>query len=273
MSAYSDTPAPNTDVPLLHFSVTDRLMHIVLDRPPVNAVNEDGQRLIRDTFNGVNTMPEVSAIVVSSSNPKVFCAGADFKMLAGDPIDSYLARESLYAIFECPVPVIIAARGSAMGTGAALMGLADLVIGGPGTRLSHPAIDRGAVGGTQFLSRILGEQLTRKCLITGCVVTGEEMQAVGAFADYVPDDEILEVALAYGATAASKHPRAIRYLKQSFIETERMGVRDGYRLEQKYLALLEDVRAEFVPGSGKEGLIKSRRTPTELIRGKLDPSV
>ena len=250
------------DTPLLRFSVADRLMHIVLDRPPVNATNENGLRLIRDTFNGINNMDDVSAVVVSSSNPKVFCGGADYKMLAGEPIDSFLARESMYAIYECPVPVIVAARGAALGSGAGLLGLADLVIGGPGTRLAHPAIDRGAVGGTKFLSRLLGEQLTRKVLLTGCVITGEEMHAVGAFADYVADDEILEVALAYGETVAAKHPRAIRYLKQSFIETETMGVRDGYRLEQKYMAPLDDIRAELVPGSGKEGLVKARRIPT-----------
>jgi enoyl-CoA hydratase len=248
-------------------------MHVILDRPPVNAVNEDGLRLIRDTFNAVNGMKDVSAIVVSSSNPQVFSAGADFKMLGGDePIDSFLARESMFAIYECPVPVIVAARGAAIGSGAGLLGLADLVIGGPGTRLSHPAVDRGAVGGTKFLSRLLGEQLTRKILITGCIVTGEEMRAVGAFADYVPDDEILDVALGYGETAAWKHPRVIRFLKQSFIETERLGVRDGYRLEQKYMAPLDDLRAELVPGGGKEGLVKSRRVPTELVHGRLQPS-
>ncbi len=273
-------PSANGDKPLLHYTVTDRVMHIVLDRPPVNAINNDGLALLRDTFNGVNDMADVSAVVVSSASEKVFSAGADFKMLVTDIGAQYggandslrVARETMYAIHECPVPVIAAARGIAIGVGAALLGLADLVVGGPGTQISLPEVDRGVVAGAKFLNRFVGEPLMRKILITGCVVGGDELNHVGAFADYVPDDEIVEVALAFGETAASKHPMAIRFLKQSFIETQTMNVRDSYRLEQKYTALMNDLRPELVPGGGKTGIVASRRIPTQLVKGRLLPT-
>jgi len=236
------------------------VLHLCLSRPPVNAINTPTWRRLHDCIGRIYDDPAVRALVITSANPKVFSAGQDFKDVREDDGGAFggpndrrrYVRDALAAIYDAPVPTVVGVRGGAFGSGAVLAALADLVVGGPGTRLTLPEIDRGIIGGSRFLARLVPEPLMRKMILLGGPVTGEDLHRVGSLAEFVPDDQITDVALKLGAKLAAKHPVVMRLMKQANIEVENLGVMEGYSIEQTYsVTVPNSVRDELVPDSSK----------------------
>lgn len=231
------------------------VLRITIANPPVNAVNKSMWSRLLACMQAVHEDEDVRAVLLVSDNERVFCAGADFKEVGQDDGGKYnlpgdrrrVARQANTAWYEAPVPTVVALRGVAAGAGAVLAALADLVVGGTGTRISLPEIDRGVVGGSRYMARMLPEVLMRKMMLLGCTVEGDELHRVGAFAEYVADDRIVDVAQHLAEQLASKHPVVMRQMKQSMVEVEDMSVTSSYRIEQKYAVMIPaSVRAELV---------------------------
>jgi enoyl-CoA hydratase len=237
-------------------TLEDGVLHLVLSRPPVNAIDTMSWRRLHDCLERIRDDETVRSLVISSDNSKVFCAGQDYNDVRGDDGSAFggpgdrrrAVFEAHAAIYRAHVPTVVAARGAAIGSGACLAGLADLVVGGPGTKMWLPEVDRGIIGGSRFLARLLPEPMMRKMILLGTKVSGEELHRVGALAEYVPDDEVVETALGLGQQLAAKNPVVMRIMKQANVEVEYMPVMDGYSIEQKYSVIVpHSVRQELVP--------------------------
>jgi len=237
-------------------TIDDGVLHLRLANPPVNAINTAMWRRLNATLTSIHEDDTVRALVITSDNPKIFSAGIDFKELRDDDGGGFgapgdrrtLVRNTLKLYYEATVPVVVGVKGKAIGAGAVLPALADLVVGGPSTEFTAAEIDRGVIGGSRFFARLLSEPLMRKMMLLGCPVSGEELSKAGAFAEYVGDDDIVSSALELGTRLAAKHPRVMRLMKQAHTEVENMGVMEGYRVEQKYSVIVpESVRNELVP--------------------------
>jgi enoyl-CoA hydratase len=239
----------------------DGVLHLRLSRPPVNAINTASWGRLHDCVSRIYDDRDVRSMVVTSDHPKLFCAGQDYKDVGQDDGGAFggpgdrrrIVRNALAAFYACPVPTVVGVRGAAMGSGACLAALADLVVGGPSSAFTLPEIDRGIVGGSRFLARLVPEPLMRKMILLGHPISGEEMHRVGAFAEFVADDEVTDIALSLGKELAGKHPTVMRLMKQSNIEVEHYPVMGGYEVEQKYSVLVPaSVRQELVPKPSDE---------------------
>ncbi|HWL44956.1 MAG TPA: enoyl-CoA hydratase-related protein [Ilumatobacter sp.] len=239
-------------------ALDDGVLHICLSRPPVNAINTSSWARLRNCMTAIVDDAAVRSVVLSSDHAKLFSAGQDFKDVGQDDGGAFggpgdrrrVVRNALHAFYTVPVPTVVAVRGAAFGSGAVLPALADIVVGGPSSSFTLPEIDRGIVGGSRFLARLVPEPVMRKMILLGVTLPGEEMNRHGAFTEYVADDDVLETGLRLGRALADKHPVAMRLMKQANVEVESLGVIDGYEIEQKYSVL--------VPGSVRQGLIPSR---------------
>lgn len=227
-------------------TLTDGVLRLTLQRPPVNALNREMFEQLRGAFERAGEDDEVRAVVLVSSNPRIFSAGADYKMLKDDVGKGYggpgdflkYARDTLRVVYECPVPVVVGVRGAAVGAGAVFPALADLVVAGPSTTFTLPELKVGVVGGAKLLARFMPPPMVRQVLLTGQPVTGENLHQVGALADFVADDEVNDVAEGIARKLAAEHPTAMRFAKQALVEVEDMGVLESYRVEQKYTVML-----------------------------------
>jgi enoyl-CoA hydratase len=236
-------------------SLDDGVLHIVLSRPPVNAINTVSWRRLYECTMAIHDDAKVRAVVVSTDHPKLFCAGQDFKDVGQDDGGTFggpgdrrrTVRNALNAFHAVPVPTVVAARGGALGSGAVLAALADLVVGGPSSAFTLPEIDRGIVGGSRMLARLVPEPLMRKMILLGVTMSGDEMNRCGAFAEFVADDEVVPTALRLGRTLADKHPVVMRLMKQANVEVEGLSAMAGYEIEQKFSVM--------VPGSVRQELV------------------
>ena len=169
----------------------------------------------------------VGAIVVTGA-PPAFCAGADLGDLAG-PAGPTLTDEaraaSLRQIYDgflrladSPLPVVAAVNGPAVGAGFNLALAADVRIAGESARYLGRFLELGlhpGGGHTWLLERLVGPQTAAAVVLFGETLDGPRSVEVGLSWRCVPDDELIEAAVAMAARAASAPLPLARRVKQT----------------------------------------------------------
>jgi enoyl-CoA hydratase len=221
---------------LRHEIGEDTVATVWLARPPVNAVNQEMYREIKALFEELGEDPAVNAIVLAGEG-RHFCAGNDLdEFLTLTPENSpermLEVREAFWAIHGCPLPVIAAVQGVAVGTGLALVASCDFAVAAAGAELGVTEISVGVMGAARHLRRLVPEPVMRSMFFSGKPVPAEELQRLGAVMAVVPREQLLAEAQGRAAAIVKHSPVAIRYAKRALNGIETMGLRDGYEFEQ-----------------------------------------
>lgn len=151
--------------------------------------------------------PELKGIVVTSSKKSGFAAGADisiFETLTTASAGEQACRE-LHRIFnsfsESKVPTVAAIHGTCLGGGLELSLACQYRIctTHPSTQLGLPEVQLGILpggGGTQRLPRLVGIAQALDMILTGKKVTGKKALKMGLVDDLVPQNQLIEKAIA-----------------------------------------------------------------------------
>ena len=238
----------------------DRVAEIVLDHPPVNALDSEGWLALPGHIASAGADPEVRCVLLHATG-RGFCGGVDIKEMQAHPERITRLNEGNYltlkAIRDCPVPVVVAIHGFAIGGGVNIAGASDVVIAAEGAYLSLPEIDRGAMGGASFLSRMAPAQRVRSAFFTGGRIPVEELHRYGSVHAVVPAETLLEEARAFCAVVASKSRKALVIAKEALNGLEAHDALKGYRWEQGFtleMYMHEDSQASrdaFVKDKGE----------------------
>jgi enoyl-CoA hydratase len=237
-----------SELEYVRVDIDDRVATVVFDRPPVNALNHQAWRELTAAFRALASSTEAHCVIFTAPGDRVFCAGVDLhdsarrhsRELAGDDtiIDRLdpgsIVRDCFWAILDCPLPVIGAINGAAVGAGLALVACCDIIIASETSRFALPEIDVGVLGGGRHLQRMVGPYFTREMFFTGAFVGAHEFFRRGAVSSVVPPDELLPAARKLAGVLAAKSPLGLRLAKESLNRVEDLGLKDGYRLEQDY---------------------------------------
>ncbi|MEX2221075.1 MAG: enoyl-CoA hydratase-related protein [Candidatus Rokuibacteriota bacterium] len=197
---------------------------VELNRPEaLNAMNTAmGEDLLR-CFEDLHRSPTVRAVVFTGAGSKAFCVGGDLKEREGMTDETWRAQHVIFEtaaarVLHCPVPVIAAVEGFAMGGGCELAVLSDLVVCGETAVFAVPEVTRGifpGIGGTQLLPRILGAPMAKEMIFTGRRVDAREAKAIGLVNHVVPAGQARVKALEIAATIADNGPIAVRQAKKA----------------------------------------------------------
>ncbi|HEY4281366.1 MAG TPA: enoyl-CoA hydratase family protein [Conexibacter sp.] len=221
----------------IHTTIADRVAEIVIDHPPVNALDLAGWRALADALTAVGRRDDVGAAVLRA-NGRGFCAGVDIKELTANPrliVEVNRAcHDAFAAVYNCPVPVIAAAHGFVLGGGIGLVGAADLIVSAEDATFGLPEIDRGAMGAATHAMRMFGMHAARRMLLTGEPIGAAEAYRLGPLEPLVPAAELRDAALALAGTIASKSRVAVRLAKESLNGIELLDVPRSYRFEQGF---------------------------------------
>jgi enoyl-CoA hydratase/carnithine racemase len=238
---------------LVRLEVEDGVGTIRLDRPPMNAINEDLTRDLYDAALEAGRREDVGAVVLYGGE-KVFAAGADVKMMAD--MDSQQVRpmiQGLQDVFsfveEIPKVTIAAVTGYALGGGCELAMCADLRYSARDAKLGQPEILLGIIpgaGGTQRLPRLVGPSKAKDIIYSGRQIKAEEAMAIG-LVDRLCDDpyaEAVETARKYSQGPLA----ALRAAKASINWGSRTDLRTGLAIERETFSDL------FTTEDQKEGM-------------------
>jgi len=214
------------------YAVVDGVATIALDRPEVrNALNlEMCEALLAVTR---RIIEENVRVVFVRGNGPVFCGGADLKerqakseqWIRERRLKAFAAYEAIEAL---PMPSIALVHGAAIGSGVEIAAACDFIVATPDVTFRTPEAQRGTVGATQRLPRILGKRLAKDMMFTGRALTVEVALAAGLVARIVPD---LDAAAAeIGAAILKAPPLAMRLGKRAIdrgIELDPKGAREA----------------------------------------------
>lgn len=228
----------------------DGIVTVIMDRPPVNAINQAMYEELTHVFQSFGSDREARVVILASSVERAFTAGVDVRDRVStiDDIDldaRKFARDAYFAIYDCALPVIAAVNGPALGAGIAICASADIVIASERAIFALPEITVGMLGGGSHLARLIGPQRMRLAYYTSERLSAEEMYRLGGVARVVPHDALADEAMAIARQIASKSPLAVRLAKQALNRVEDLPLKEGYRLEQDYtmrLGLFEDTK-------------------------------
>jgi enoyl-CoA hydratase len=197
---------------------------VELSRPEaLNAMNTAmGEELLR-CFDGLTWDKTVRAVVFTGSGEKAFCVGGDLKERHGMSDEVWRAQHLIFEqgaarILHCPVPVIAAVEGFAMGGGCELAVLSDLIVASESAVFAVPEITLGifpGIGGTQLLPRIVGAPMAKEMIFTGRRVDAREAKAIGLVNHLVPKGQARAKALEIATTIAQNGPVAVRQAKKA----------------------------------------------------------
>ncbi len=210
---------------------------LVINRPPVNALNAAGWYGLAAEIERLGNQSEVRVIIIRAEG-KGFCAGVDIKELAANSGLIIDVNAGNYATFKAvhrnKVPVIAAVHGFVLGGGIGICGAADIIIAADTASFGLPEIDRGAMGGAAHMQRMFGVQKTRYLFYTGEMMGAQEAYRLGAVERVVSEAELRDAALAVANKIAEKSPDMVRIAKEALQGIEDGNLEDKYRWEQGF---------------------------------------
>lgn len=205
----------------IHQSLTSNgVLEIVIDVPPVNAVDLAHLRELVAIIKSVEGRHEVHVVVLRAEG-RGFSGGGDVKEVqnlegfTGTVGHAELTVAASIALQSCPVPVVAAVHGYCIGLGVLLVGCCDTVLASTGTVFVLAEVDNGATVGAIQAIGLMPDKRLRTAMFTCEPITAEELLGYGTVHRIVEVDDLRDAAFRIADKIASKSPEVIRAAKRS----------------------------------------------------------
>ncbi|MFN3547037.1 MAG: enoyl-CoA hydratase family protein [Mesorhizobium sp.] len=219
--------------------VEDGIAELVIENPPVNALDSKGWRGLSQEIDRLNADEAVRVIIVRAEG-RGFCGGVDIKELQAHPDRIVEVNAGNYETFRALhrglKPAIAAAHGYVLGGGIGICGSVDIILCSPDARFGVPEVDRGALGAGAHLQRMFPLQKVRQMYFTGEMIDAQEAYRLGAIERIVPREELRAAAFELAGKIAAKSPTMIRLAKEALNGVEDGDLERHYRWEQGFTA-------------------------------------
>jgi enoyl-CoA hydratase/carnithine racemase len=237
----------------VRLSAADGIGTIRLDRPPVNAMNDQLTSELAACASSAAEADDVRAVILYGGE-KAFAAGADIGAMAEAGYAEMALRSgrlqaAMGLIAGLGKPVIAAITGYALGGGLELALAADFRVAGESARLGQPEILLGVIpgaGGTQRLPRLVGPARAKDLIFTGRMILAAEAHAIGLVDQVAPDSSVYQAALEMAQRYAAGPALALRAAKQAIDHGLDADLATGLEIERVQFAALfatQDQRA------------------------------
>jgi cyclohexa-1,5-dienecarbonyl-CoA hydratase len=194
---------------------------IVLDHPPLNILTRGGLHELRVELARLAEERGLRVLVLTAAG-KHFCAGADVAEHLPPHHAALIPEflETVAALAEFPVPVVVGVQGRCLGGGFELVQAADLIVAGESAVFGQPEIALGVVppAACVLLPEWLPRGLAARLIYSGAPISAREAERAGLVAQVVPDAAVEAATLELAATIARHSAAALRIAKQTLSE-------------------------------------------------------
>jgi enoyl-CoA hydratase len=199
-----------------------RILTIVLNNPPVNAVDGIMHRELARVFLDAQDDPD-SDLVILTGEGRAFCAGGDTAWFREHVADHRTfraiapeAKRIVTSLLELEKPILCRLNGPAAGLGATIALLCDVIIASEKAVIGDPHVKVGLVagdGGAVIWPQLIGFARAKELLMTGDLLTAAEAKSMGLINHCVPL-EVLDAKVSEVAAKILANPRwAVRWSK------------------------------------------------------------
>jgi enoyl-CoA hydratase len=222
-----------------------RVAVLTVNRPDkLNALNEATRRDLGAALDALRDDKETCVVVITGAGEKSFVAGADIAEFAGRTAHEQrtvmLSKSGFGSVDEFPKPVIAMVNGFCLGGGCELALMCDIRVASENARFGQPEINLGIIpgaGGTQRLTRLVGEGRAMQMILTGEMIDAREAERIGLVNAVYPAAELRAKTLELANRIAEKSPVALEMAKTAVKNAARMNLREGLMQEVDLFAL------------------------------------
>ncbi|MBP9134843.1 MAG: enoyl-CoA hydratase/isomerase family protein [Saprospiraceae bacterium] len=224
----------------------DSIIILTINRPEsLNALNkavfDDLERFFSEYL---PSKTDIRGVVITGAGEKAFVAGADIKEFANFSSEEGAAlsrrgQNVFLSIEQCPIPVIAAVNGFALGGGCELAMSCHMRIAGMKAKFGQPEVNLGLTpgyAGTQRLIQLVGKTKGMELLLTTRMVDAEEALRIGLVNQVVEKGQEKEASLTMLKTIAEKAPIAVAKTIQCINAYYDKNI-DGFEEEAKQFGL------------------------------------
>lgn len=227
----------------VRLEVSDGIGTLRLDRPKMNALNDQVQNELAEAAREADRRDDIAAVVVYGGE-KVFAAGADIKQMQEMSYQDMLARshdlqDFTRALAELGKPTVAAVTGFALGGGCEIALACDMRFSAANAKWGQPEILLGIIpgaGGTQRLSRLIGPAKAKDVIFSGRFVEADEALAMGLVDRVVPPEDVYEEAVAWSRQFVGAASIALRAAKESINRGLETDLNTGLDIERTQFA-------------------------------------
>ncbi|WP_328429773.1 enoyl-CoA hydratase/isomerase family protein [Streptomyces sp. NBC_00443] len=230
--AITTTMAVLTAVEMTDLETTDLVVTalgpvrlVELNRPEqLNAMSEELHTGLTSVWDEIAADPDARVIVLTGRG-RAFSAGGNFDIMTRVQRDAAFrdqnvdeARRIITGLVRCPLPVIAAVNGPAVGLGCSLALLSDLVLIADDTYVADPHVQVGLVagdGGAYVLPLLVGPTRAKELLFLGDRVRAEDAVRLGIANRAVPRDKLMDEAMDLAGRLAALPVQALRETKRA----------------------------------------------------------
>lgn len=250
---------PTTTHPHLLTERQGEVLHLVLVRPDVrNAFNDELIAELHDWAEQISRDADGVRVVVLSGAGKTFCAGADLAYMARTA--EYSHEENLHdaqrmaalfaALDQLPVPLVGRVHGAALGGGAGLTAVCDVVVAAEDAVFGFTEVKLGIVPAviSPYVLAKIGRSAARALFLTGARFDAARAQRIGLVHQVVPAAELDAAVARVVAEVLTAGPEAVRTAKRL--------IADVWPLEPGAAAAItgEAIAGRRASAEGQEGI-------------------
>jgi enoyl-CoA hydratase/carnithine racemase len=188
---------------------------------PLNAVDDALHRDLTALFAALRRERDARAVLLTGRG-RAFSAGGDFAWFPElqDPgrMEALRrdAKQLVWDLVDCELPIVAALNGPAMGLGASIALLCDVIFMADTATIGDPHVRVGIVagdGGAAIWPLLVGPARAKQYLLTGDALSAVEAERIGLVNRVVAAADLEREAMAFAARLAAGAPLAVRYTK------------------------------------------------------------
>jgi enoyl-CoA hydratase len=199
------------------------VLQVTIDRPGsgLNAVDDRLHHELARLMKVLRSEREARCVVLTGSG-SAFSAGGDFDWFPSLQEPGRLeelrqeGKDLIWDLLDVQIPIVAALNGHAMGLGASIALLCDVIFMAESARIGDPHVSVGLVagdGGTVIWPLAVGPALAKQYLLTGDPLAAAEAHRIGLVNVVTGDDDCVQQAVAFATRLAAKPPLAVQYTK------------------------------------------------------------
>jgi enoyl-CoA hydratase len=222
---------------------------LTLNRPDkLNALNVEMLATLELALVELDNDSSVRCVVLTGAGEKAFVAGADIATMQDmtsmqAKSFSDMGHRVCARLERAHYPIIGAVNGFALGGGCELALACDFLYASEKAKFGQPEVNLGVMpgfGGTQRLSRRVGEARARELCYTGDAIDASEALRIGLVNRVLPPSELLAAAKATAAKICTKGPLAVSQVKRTILRGADVPLEIANELEAQAFATLFD---------------------------------
>lgn len=248
---------------LVHYElVAEHIALVTLDRPAKrNAVNAALANQLDACVKRAEADPSIRAVILTSSNDQVFCAGADLaEVAAGNGAKLFTTDGGFGGFIDAKrrKPWIAAVNGSVVAGGMEFCLACDMVVAAENSRFGLPEVKRSLIateGGVTRLMKAIPRVVALEMLATGDPITAQRAYEVGLINRVVASNRLIDTAIALAQAIAVNAPLAVYEAVQVAKETALLSDQESKQMAK---AALERLRASEDFKEGPKAFLEKR---------------